>query len=77
MCPDARRGFVCPICGTQQYEQVIVTLPSGGTRMTPFFACLGCRILFLDPVRFADRRRYVPGEGMSPPSFGRGWRSED
>jgi hypothetical protein len=73
----AGRGFVCPLCSTRQYEQVTVTLPSGATRATSFFACLGCRVLFLDPGRFTDRKRYVPGEGMSPPSFGRGWRSDD
>jgi hypothetical protein len=64
------RGFVCPLCSTRQYEQATVTLPSGATRATPFFACLGCRVLFLDPGRFTDHKRYVPERACRRPAFG-------
>jgi hypothetical protein len=44
-------AFCCPLCGTDQYEQVTVTLPSGGQRLRRFFVA-GVHV----PARSMERR---------------------
>jgi len=48
--------FTCRSCGSIDFEQVIVRMPSGTLRQTDLFCCRGCRTVYFDPNTFsADR----------------------
>jgi hypothetical protein len=44
--------FTCPSCRSNDFEQVVVRLPSGSLRQTDFFCCRLCRTVFFDPQTF-------------------------
>jgi hypothetical protein len=52
------QAFRCRICAGTNYERVVVTRKSGRPYITPFFACMGCSVMFGDPARFSAT---VPG----------------
>ena len=45
-------NFECPVCGSGNYQPVIVARPNGGTYRTEFYECAGCTTMFRDPKRF-------------------------
>jgi len=50
--------FCCPLCGSQQYETVIVALPSGATHRSSLFQCAGCTVVFRDREKFARQAKF-------------------
>jgi hypothetical protein len=53
--PGRPDPFKCPLCGSVVCERVIVPRPNGTSYTTLFFACAGCSIMFLDPLRFTHQ----------------------
>jgi len=51
-------SFRCRICAATTYERVVVMRESGQPYLTKFFACMGCSVMFGDPLRFSEP---VPG----------------
>lgn len=49
-------GFTCRSCGSSEFEQVVVRLPSGMLRQTDFFCCRACRTVYFDPTTFSAGR---------------------
>jgi hypothetical protein len=45
--------FLCRICGSRDYEKVIVKKRDGRPYDTPFFACMGCTTMFGDPTKYS------------------------
>jgi hypothetical protein len=45
--------FKCPLCGDGRYVEVRVQRPSGIWYVTPFLQCVGCTVMFRDPVSFS------------------------
>ncbi len=45
-------GFACKACGSTEFEQVVVRLPSGMLRQTDLFCCKDCRTVYFDPATF-------------------------
>src|SRR6476660_3352811 len=60
--------FKCPLCGDSRYVEVRVQRPGGQWYVTPFLQCVGCTVMFRDPVSFSGSR--VPNDpktgGMRP-----------
>jgi hypothetical protein len=52
--------FRCPLCGDGRYVEVRVQRPSGNWYVTPFLQCVGCTVMFRDPVSFSGSR--VPND---------------
>ncbi|UCG97105.1 MAG: hypothetical protein JSW31_16230 [Burkholderiales bacterium] len=48
--------FSCRSCGSTEFEQVVVRLPSGMLRQTDLFCCRGCRTVYFDPETFSAGR---------------------
>ncbi len=44
--------FSCRSCGSVDFEQVVVRMPSGMLRQTDLFCCRGCRAVYFDPRTF-------------------------
>jgi hypothetical protein len=44
--------FTCRSCGSTDFEQVVVRLPSGMLRQTDLFCCRACRTVYFDPKTF-------------------------
>lgn len=60
---DGRFGlFRCPVCGDRSYVPVRVQRPGGNWYQTPFFQCVGCTTMFMDPVCFSGRMVRLPGD---------------
>jgi len=55
--------LVCP-CGYENFERVIVQRKPHGPIVTDFVACVGCRTMYLAPVRPADPPDWRPGHEM-------------
>ena len=49
-------SFTCRCCGSTEFEQVVVRVPSGMLRQTDLFCCRGCRTVFFDPKTFSAGR---------------------
>src|SRR5262245_34499997 len=45
--------FLCRICGSREYERVVVRRRDGRPYDTAFYACMGCTTMFGDPERFS------------------------
>lgn|GEM_PF-2203698 len=45
--------FYCRICGSREYERVVVRKRDGKPYDTAFFACMGCTTMFGDPARYS------------------------
>ena len=45
--------FNCPLCNSRHYVEVRVQKPSGVWYTTAFYECLGCSVMFRDPVLFS------------------------
>jgi len=58
--------FKCPLCGDERYVEVRVQRPGGQWYVTPFLQCVGCTVMFRDPVRFSGMciRPDVDSSGM-------------
>jgi hypothetical protein len=52
--------FRCPLCASEHYVEVRVQKPSGVWYTTAFYECLGCSVMFRDPVLFARPRKNEP-----------------
>jgi hypothetical protein len=44
--------FTCRSCGSTDFEQVVVRLPSGMLRQTDLFCCRACRTVYFDPKTY-------------------------
>jgi rubredoxin len=51
--------FLCPVCGSDGFQQVIVKRPDGVTRTTEAWECRGCSTMFRDADRFTVHRPIV------------------
>jgi hypothetical protein len=49
-------SFTCRACGSTEFEQVVVRMPSGMLRQTDLFCCRVCRTVFFDPGTFSAGR---------------------
>jgi len=58
-------GFTCRSCGSTDFEQVVVRMPSGMLRQTDLFCCRGCRTVYFDPASFNAGRPAGPA-AMTP-----------
>jgi hypothetical protein len=45
--------FYCRICGSREYERVVVRRHDGKPYETAFYACMGCTTLFGDPTKYS------------------------
>jgi hypothetical protein len=45
-------SFTCRSCGSTEFEQVVVRLPSGMLRQTDLFCCRSCRTVYFDPSTY-------------------------
>ena len=45
--------FYCRICGSREYERVVVRRRDGKPYDTAFFACMGCTTMFGDPSKYS------------------------
>jgi hypothetical protein len=45
--------FCCRICGSREYERVVVRRRDGKPYDTQFFACMGCTTMFGDPSKYS------------------------
>jgi len=48
--------FTCRSCGASDFEQVVVTMPSGMLRQTDLFCCRSCRTVYFEPSIFSAGR---------------------
>jgi len=67
-------GFQCPICRSEKYVQVTVKRRDGNWYTTEFYKCVGCSVMFTDPVDFTRHypilhRRDIP---TAPAMWGKG-----
>lgn len=45
--------FLCRICGSREYERVVVRKRDGKPYDTAFFACMGCTTMFGNPAKYS------------------------
>lgn len=50
--PSTPGKWTCRVCGSDQYNRVIVIRRHGGRYATNFFACAQCNVMFLNPDKF-------------------------
>ena len=50
--PDRPDFFRCPICRSVVCERVTVRRANGADYTTPFYSCVTCTVMFLDPIAF-------------------------
>ena len=48
--------FVCPICASINWRQVVVGRPDGSRYVTDFAECCGCSVMFRKPELFTVGR---------------------
>ena len=51
--------FACPVCGSDEFHQVILERPDGVRRLTGAFECAGCSTMFRDADKFTAHRPSV------------------
>ena len=52
--------FVCPVCGSKEFHQVITKRSDGVRRLTGAYECAGCSTMFRDAEKFTVNRPNVP-----------------
>lgn len=59
--------FECPLCGSARYREARVPKVSGkGLYVTPFLECLGCSLMFRDPVLLTRCEVDTRNDGRTP-----------
>lgn len=62
--------FRCPICHADRFVPVQVRRPDGNWYRTEFHECVGCSVMFTDPVKFAGNLVAGDGKDRAPRRFG-------
>jgi hypothetical protein len=57
--PRLRAPYVCPLCGSEDYQAVYVTDSQGRQRRTEAYQCRRCTVMFRDPERFSAKREVL------------------
>lgn len=57
----------CRLCGFDRYHRVSVPRKTGARYETPFFACSGCSVMFLNAVQF-DAHSTANPDVQAPPA---------
>jgi hypothetical protein len=61
--------FVCPICASVNFKDVVVPRGEGHYR-TAFYECCSCSVMFHDPAKFSldrdERAKQALAEKMRP-----------
>lgn len=55
--------FLCPLCGSNACLFVTYKSPAGKYARMPWFSCVGCTVMFLDPHRFQVMMRRTVTDG--------------
>jgi hypothetical protein len=56
----------CRICSFDRYHRVSVLRKTGVRYETPFHACSGCSVMFLNPAQFDVKSTATPNVEMPP-----------
>jgi hypothetical protein len=56
----------CRLCGFDRYHRVSVLRKNGARYETPFHACSGCSVMFLNPWQFEANSTAAPNIEMPP-----------
>ncbi len=48
--------FACPVCGGDEFHQVILERPEDVRRLTGAYECAGCSTMFRDAEKFTANR---------------------
>lgn len=68
--PDLPDHICCPVCNGTVFQPVMLDQPAGSQVTTPFFYCVNCTVVCLDPVAltraFEDRPRTRRAASTSP-----------
>lgn len=58
--------FVCPLCASTVYEQVLVERPDRPPFLSSLYRCAGCSVVFTDREKFTRLARFKPGVEFTP-----------
>ncbi len=64
--PQQRSRFRCPLCHSQTYAAVEITLKNGTTLKADFYHCTECSLHFVHPERFSGAFEEASGTKEPP-----------